>query len=64
MSNFAQMKNYNLFSAIRQAFPDTLESSLDAVAIETENGLNYSWRDLDRASAMMANLLDPWTPTR
>ena len=52
------MKNYNLFSAIRQAFPDTLESSLDAVAIETENGLNYSWRDLDRASAMMANLLD------
>ena len=52
------MKNYNLFAAMRLAFPDTLESSLDAVAIQTEDGLNYSWRDLDRASAMMANLLD------
>jgi malonyl-CoA/methylmalonyl-CoA synthetase len=27
------------------------------VAIETDNGLCYSWRDLDRATAMMANLL-------
>jgi malonyl-CoA/methylmalonyl-CoA synthetase len=48
----------NLFSALRQAFP----ADLDTVAIETADGpgapLRYSWRDLDRASAMMANLLD------
>ncbi|MES2400848.1 MAG: malonyl-CoA synthase [Pseudomonadota bacterium] len=47
------MKNNNLFSALRAAFP----SDLDAVAIETDNGLNYSWRDLDRSTAMLANLL-------
>ena len=44
----------NLFSALRAAFP----ASLDAIAVETDEGLNYSWRDLDRATAMMANLLD------
>ena len=43
----------NLFAALRAAFP----ADLDAVAIETDNGLLYSWRDLDRASAMLANLL-------
>jgi malonyl-CoA/methylmalonyl-CoA synthetase len=47
------MKNNNLFAALRAAFP----ADLDAVAIETDNDLNYSWRDLDRATAMMANLL-------
>ncbi|MBK5205064.1 MAG: malonyl-CoA synthase [Polaromonas sp.] len=47
------MKNHNLFAALRAAFP----ASLDAVAIETDNGLNYSWADLERATAMMANLL-------
>ena len=47
------MKNNNLFAALRAAFP----KSLDAVAVETDNGLHYSWRDLDRATAMMANLL-------
>jgi malonyl-CoA/methylmalonyl-CoA synthetase len=47
------MKNHNLFAALRAAFP----ADLDSVAIETDNGLNYSWRDLDRATAMMANLL-------
>ena len=47
------MKNHNLFAALRAAFP----ASLDAVAIETDNGLSYSWADLDRASAMLANLL-------
>ncbi len=47
--------NDNLFSALRDAFP----SDLDSVAIETADGerLDYSWRDLDRATAMMANLL-------
>ncbi|MCZ8293098.1 MAG: malonyl-CoA synthase [Hylemonella sp.] len=45
--------NANLFSALRAAFP----AQLDAVAIETDNGLSYSWRDLERATAMLANLL-------
>jgi malonyl-CoA/methylmalonyl-CoA synthetase len=49
--------NGNLFSALRAAFPDPL----DAVAIEAVqddgSSLNYSWRDLDRATAMLANLL-------
>jgi malonyl-CoA/methylmalonyl-CoA synthetase len=43
----------NLFSALHKAFP----ADLDAVAIETDHGLLYSWRDLDRATAMVANLL-------
>ena len=47
------MKNNNLFAALRAAFP----TDLDAVAVETDNELNYSWRDLERATAMMANLL-------
>jgi malonyl-CoA/methylmalonyl-CoA synthetase len=47
------MKNDNLFAALRNAFP----ADGDAVAVETDNGLFYSWRDLDRATAMMANLL-------
>ena len=45
--------NYNLFAALRAAFP----ADLDAVAVETDSGLFYSWRDLDRATAMLANLL-------
>ncbi|MDI9332600.1 MAG: malonyl-CoA synthase [Alphaproteobacteria bacterium] len=48
------MSNQNLFSALRNAFP----SDLDQIAVETEQGLCYSWRDLDRASAMVANLFD------
>ncbi len=47
------MQNQNLFVALRQAFP----ADLDAMAVETDNGLSYSWRDLDRATAMIANLL-------
>jgi malonyl-CoA/methylmalonyl-CoA synthetase len=46
----------NLFVALREAFP----ADLDATAIETADGplLRYSWRDLERATAMLANLLD------
>jgi malonyl-CoA/methylmalonyl-CoA synthetase len=48
----------NLYAALQQAFPD----DRDAVAIETADGpdapLRYTWGDLDRASAMLANLLD------
>jgi malonyl-CoA/methylmalonyl-CoA synthetase len=47
------MKNANLFAALRAAFP----ADLDQTAVETDNGLVYSWRDLDRATAMIANLL-------
>lgn len=47
-------RNGNLFAALRAAFAP----NLDAVAVETDNGLYYSWRDLDRATAMMANLLE------
>ena len=47
------MTSHNLFSALRAAFP----KDLDQVAVETDEGLLYSWRDLDRATAMMANLL-------
>ena len=46
-------QNRNLFVALRDAFP----VDLDAVAVETDEGLRYSWRDLDRATAMVANLL-------
>lgn len=45
--------NHNLFAALRAAFP----ADLDSVAIETDSGLYYSWRDLDRSTAMLANLL-------
>ncbi|WP_416548665.1 malonyl-CoA synthase [Limnohabitans sp. DCL3] len=48
------MKNQNLFSALQAAFP----ADVSDTAIETDSGLRYSWRDLDRATAMMANLLE------
>jgi malonyl-CoA/methylmalonyl-CoA synthetase len=47
----------SLYAALRAAFP----SDLDATAIETCDTaapLYYTWRDLDRASARMANLLE------
>ena len=47
------MQNDNLFSALRAAFP----ADLAGVAIETEHPLNYTWQDIERATAMMANLL-------
>jgi malonyl-CoA/methylmalonyl-CoA synthetase len=51
------MNDQNLFSALRAGFP----SNLDEVAIETADGpgapLFYSWRDLERGTAMLANLL-------
>jgi malonyl-CoA/methylmalonyl-CoA synthetase len=47
------MKNQSLFAALRAAFP----ADLNAIAVETDNGLYYSWRDIERATAMLANLL-------
>ena len=49
-------ENHNLFTALRAAFP----ADLDRTAIETldtPQPLAYSWRDIDRATAMLANLL-------
>jgi malonyl-CoA/methylmalonyl-CoA synthetase len=48
-----KMTQANLFAALRAAFP----AHLDSAAVETDHGLVYSWRDLDRASAMLANWL-------
>ena len=51
------MNPQNLFAALRAAFP----SDLERIAVETMapdgTPLLYSWRDLDHASARMANLL-------
>ncbi|HSB24956.1 MAG TPA: malonyl-CoA synthase [Burkholderiaceae bacterium] len=50
------MSNANIFAALRAAFP----ADLDAVAIETADGagapLHYTWHDLERGSAMLANV--------
>ena len=43
----------NLYAHLRQAFPD----DLDGTAVETDAGQFYTWRDLDRGSAMLANFL-------
>ena len=48
--------NRNLFDALRNAFPQ----DLDSIAIESVDGPGagrYTWRDLDRGTAMIANLL-------
>ncbi len=55
------MSNQNLYAALRAGFPVDLNS----VAVETADGpagqpfsaLYYTWADLDRASARIANLL-------
>ncbi len=47
-----QMITANAFSVFRAGFP----ADLDTLAIETDTGLRYSWRDLYRATAMVANL--------
>ncbi|MFT4510626.1 malonate--CoA ligase [Caballeronia sp. 15711] len=48
------MSNQNLFATLRAAFP----KDLDAVAIETGESEIYSWRNIDQATARMANWLD------
>ena len=51
------LRNDSLFAALRAAFP----ADLDATAIETTapdgTPLYYTWRDIDRASSRIANLL-------
>ena len=52
------MTSGNLYAALRAAFP----ADLDATAVETADGAGapafHTWRDLDRASARIANLLE------
>ena len=51
------MSDNNLFTALRAGFP----ADLDRTAIETADTaqpLSYTWRDIDRGTAMMANLID------
>ena len=47
------MDNRNLYAHLRANFPD----DLGGVAVQTDSGLHYTWLDLERASAMLANLL-------
>ena len=49
----APTDNANLFVALRAAFP----ADLTAIAVETDSGLHYSWQDLERGTAMLANFL-------
>lgn len=49
--SFTTDMNHNLYSALRQGFP----SDLQQMAVETDQGLAYSWSDLERGSAMLAN---------
>ncbi|WP_418318548.1 malonate--CoA ligase [Piscinibacter sakaiensis] len=48
--------NANLFVTLRGGFP----ADLDRTAIETGDGppLRYSWRDIERSTAMLANLFE------
>ncbi len=45
--------NANLYALFQSRFPQDLE----ACWLETDDGLYYSWRDLERGSAKLANLL-------
>jgi malonyl-CoA/methylmalonyl-CoA synthetase len=50
-------EDINLYAALRAGFP----ADLDRVAVETADtaqALHYTWRDLERGSAMLANLLE------
>jgi malonyl-CoA/methylmalonyl-CoA synthetase len=47
-------ENENLFAVLRAGFP----ADLDGIAIETEDAGAYTWRDLERATAKLANLLE------
>jgi len=45
--------HFNLYAALSAAFP----ADRSATAVQTDQGLYYSWRDLERGSAMLANFL-------
>lgn len=45
--------SFNLYQALRSVFP----ADLDGTVLETDNGLVYTWSDLERGSAKLANFL-------
>ena len=51
------MESCNLFSALRAAFPADLGQTAIEAAGPDGAPLYYTWRDLDQASARIANLL-------
>ena len=51
------MSQHNLFSALRAAFPADLDSTAVEATAADGSPLLYTWRDLDHASARIANLL-------
>ena len=51
------MPQQNLYAALRAAFPADLDSTAVETA-DTAQPLLYSWRDLERGTAMLANLID------
>ena len=51
------MNNNNLFVALRAAFPADLDRTAIEVADGPTAGAHYTWRDLERGTAMLANLL-------
>jgi len=49
--------NDNLFVGLRNAFPQDLDTiAIEAVGVDRDAGF-YTWRDLERGTAMIANLL-------
>ena len=51
------MSNSNLFAALRAAFPADLGGTAIECADGPSGGACYSWADLERGTAMLANLL-------
>ena len=51
------MSQQNLFSALRAAFPADLSSTAVETTAPDGSPLFYTWGDLVRASARLANLL-------
>ena len=49
----SEVANENLFAVLERRFP----RALDSCCLETPEGLRYTWRDLLRASARLANLM-------
>src|SRR5450759_4826607 len=54
MATMSINDNDNFYLDLRGGFP----SDRSRIAIETDTGLRYSWSDLERSSAMIANYLD------
>lgn len=51
------MTSQNLFTALRAAFPQDLDETAVETTAPDGQPLRYTWRDLDHASARIANLL-------